>query len=477
MTGKDINHAVATSCTLILAVCTTILVLQSLSLVGNQSIDSLKTNLLLQLVLVTLFAAWSYMASGKYLNAPVIFIVVIYIWHSPFLTGHYFELAKTFEYTGRHFNYGEEFLPKATGLVALCLAAAVSGSLIGYCQERQSGESDAVPAIQANNCSSIDITAKKLLWAAFISYGLLTLFYLLVLGVNTFSGDYFSLYTEKNDSFLYRLYQSTKYYFSVILLAVFAFNDRKRDYWLALAISLGIILIQFLLGTRSVPFINLVALLLCFDYFIKRLPFILLPASFLAFSAVSYIVAFSRVEGLGFNVFNFAATGQQMDLLHFFYELGGVIRNVIRTMAFMGPEGFAHGQTFFYSFVYLLPKFYLDGLGIQPDYLRPGDWLVEHSADVPFGGGIGYSLVAESYLNFGMAGCLLFLVIGWFVAKKYFDFIINGDRFSLLHAMNIVITLSLHMRNDSLAYMRIIIYGSLFIELLRWLDRRNRVDR
>jgi len=476
MTGKNINHTVATSCLIILVVFTAVLALQSLLLIGNQSTDSLKTNLLMQLVIVTLFAVWSYLASGKYLNAPVILIVSIYIWHSPFLTGHYFELAKSFEFTGRHFNYGEEFLPKATGLVALCLVTAVSGTLIGYLQEKNL-ETNPSTALQDNNRSSIHSSAKQFLWAAFVGYGLLTLLFLSVIGIKTFSGDYMSLFTESDDSFLYRLYQSTKYYCSVILIAVFAFFDRKRECWLAIAISLSIIFIQFLLGTRSVPFINVVALLLCVDYFIKRLPLIVLPASFLAMSAVSYIVAFSRIEGLGFNVFNFTATGKELDLLHFFYELGGVIRNVIRTMAFIGPEGFAHGQTFFYSIVYLLPKFYLEGLGFQPDFLRPSDWLVANSADVPFGGGLGYSLVAESYLNFGMAGCLLFLPLAWFIAKKYFNFIFTGDRFSLLHALNIVITLSLHMRNDSLAYLRIIFYGSLFIELLRWLDRRNRIDQ
>jgi len=475
MTDNVIKHPAVIPFSVILAACTTILMLQSLVLIDNQSFASLKTNLLLQLILVTLFAVWSYMASGKYINAPVIFILAIYFWHSPFITGHYFELGKTFEFSGRIFTYGEEFIPRATGLVGLCITAAIIGTLIGYYQQTLNNRGDAgIAAIDDH--SSIHVTAKQLLWTAFIGYGILTLLFLLVIGVNTFSTDYMSLYTEGDDSFLYRLYQSTKYYFSVILLAVFAFIDRKREYWLALAISLSIILIQFLLGTRSVPFINLIALLLCVDYFIKRLPFILLPASFLFMSAISYIVAFSRVEGLGFNVFNFAATGRELDLLHFFYELGGVIRNVIRTMAFMGPEGFVHGKTFFFAFVYLLPKFYLDGLGFQPDYMRPSDWLVANSADVPYGGGIGYSMVAESYLNFGMAGCLLFLLVGWFIAKKYFDFILSGNRYSLLHAMNIVITLSLHMRNDSLAYTRIIVYGFLFIELLRWLDRRNRAD-
>jgi len=474
MTENSINHSATRLFSVILAVCISALALQSLLLIRIESLGYLKTNLLMQLALVAIFAVWSYLASGRYLNAPLILIVVIYIWHSPFLTGHYLELDKSFEFTGRHFNYGEEFIPKATGLVGLCLSAAIIGTLIGYYQQSQNNGKDAGFTTLNNSQSSIHITAKHLLWSAFIGYGILTLLFLLLIGVKTFSSDYMSLYTEGNDSFLYRLYQSTKYYFSVILLAVFAFIDRKREYWLALTISLSIILIQFLLGTRSVPFINLVALLLCIDYFIKRLPFIFLPASLLLMSAISYIVVFSRDEGLGFNVFNFAATGKELDLLHFIYELGGVIRNVIRTMTFIGPEGFAHGQTFLYAFVYLLPKFYLEGLGFNPEFIRPADWLVVNSADVPFGGGLGYSLVAEAYLNFGMSGCMLFLFLSWFVALKYFRFIFSGDRFSLLHAMNIVITLSLHMRNDSLAYMRIIIYGSLFIELLRWMSRRAR---
>ena len=460
-------------CTVMLMLLTAAVIVQSLLLIENEGMPYLKVNLVLQLVLVVFFCIWSYLASGKLLNAPLIFIAAIYLWHSPFLTGHYFELAKIFEWTGRHFTYGEEYVPRATGLVALCLSCGVVGTLVAYRQQSgmvRSGDRREGPAPEP---VLLHRAVKRIIWFVFIGYALLTLIYLVKEGMSALSGDYMSIYTEHSDTFLYRFYQATKFSFSLIMLALFAFVSAGREFRYALAIALTTIFVQVLLGSRSIPFINLVALAICIDYFIRKLPLMFLPAGFFVMSAASFIIESARVEGV-LNIFRFSAQGKEIDLLHFFWELGGVIRNVIRTMAFMGPDGIVHGQTFFNSIVYLLPKYYLDGLGFHPGIMRPSEWLVENSADVSYGGGIGYSLVAEAYYNFGMTGCLLFVLIGWFVARTYFRYILFDDRFSLLHALNIVIILSLHMRNDTEAYLRYIVYGSLFIELLRWLDQRKK---
>jgi len=474
MLETDSRHSSARTWTILLVSFVAVFTVQSLLLVGFETMGYLKVNLLMQLALLLMFFVWTYQVSGKYLNAPVILIGAIYIWHSPFLTGHYFELAESFAFTGRHFTYGEEFVPRATGLVALCIASGVAGTIFGYLRQHRLLERGEITVVPADETASLHIRAKRVMWAAFLGYGLLTLVYLLKEGLNTFSGDYFNIYLEHPDTFLYRAYTSTKYSFSLLLLAVFAFSKTRKEYRYAFSITLAVILIQFLLGTRSLPFINLVALLFCVDYFIVRLPLFFYPIGILLMSAISFIVVNARVEGLGFQVFKFGSTGKELDLLYFLWELGGVIRNVIRTMVFIVPGGFAHGLTFLDAFVYLLPKFYLDGLGYQSIVQRPSEWIIEHSGDIPYGGGIGYSLVAEAYYNFGMPGCLLFAFIGWFVARNYFKYVLTGDRFSLLHSLNIVTILSLHMRNDVIGYMRFIVYGSLFIELLRWIDRRNR---
>jgi hypothetical protein len=471
MSAAETENSSPRVCTALLVLYATAVAVQGLLLVENESMGYLKTNLIMQLVLVLLLAIWSYRASGRYLNAPVIFVAALYIWHSPFLTGHYFELAKIFAWTGRHFTYGEEYVPRAAGLVSLCLSAGVFGTLLGY-RQQQNRADDGGGAASSTGFPVLQEAGKRIVWSMFIGYGLLTLVYFLKEGASALSGDYLSLYTEHPDTLLYRIYQATKFSFSLMVLALFAFVTTRREFYRALAVTLAIIALQFLLGSRSIPFINLIALALCIDHFIKKLPALLLPVGLLLMSAASFVIEVSRGEGI-LNVFSFSSGGREVDLLHFLWELGGVIRNVIRTMAFMGPDGPVHGQTFLNSLIYLLPKYYLDGLGFQPGIMRPSEWLIEHSADIPYGGGIGYSLVAEAYYNFGMTGCLLFAFIGWFVARNYFRFVFFKDTFSLLHALNLVIILSLHMRNDSEAYLRYIVYGSLCIELLRWYNRRT----
>jgi hypothetical protein len=173
---------------------------------------------------------------------------------------------------------------------------------------------------------------------------------------------------------------------------------------------------------------------------------------------------------LGLHVFQFGETGKSLSLMHFFWEVGGGIRNVLRTMEFMEPDGIVFGKSFLYAVVYLLPKVLVDGIGVQPGLTRPSVWLAESSGDVPFGGGLGYSFVAETYYNFGMAGCLLFLLAGMFIGIKYYNYRFSGNRYSLLHASFVSVIYSLHMRSDAETYFRYLVYGCVIVEAVRVLN-------
>lgn len=446
-----------------------ILIFQSVFLMINDNIFQIMLNLAWQLVMLLAFLFWSYRRSGSCVNAPSLFLIAIFYWHSAWFFCHYFQVAPVFEYTGRVFNYGSAEVPKAISFLSLCFSCALLGTLLGYGQQRKvfnkTGTSPESPR------SSF---SKGVILFFLAVYLLITLLYLFQIGIGFFNEKYSeAFYLLQPDTLLFRLYQSTKFFMVILIITGLAYMRHFKRLCL-LSVFLALILIQFLLGSRSVPFIMIVALVVSADHFIKRFSWKMLLIFTLGLAAMSCVISYARdAVGLGWNVFNLAASGRKVNLWQSVWDAqqGGI---VARTMHFVSQDGeFLYGRSIFDALVYLLPRFIVDGAGFHTGFSVPSEWLVQLSGDVPAGGGLGFSLVAEAYLNFGITGCLLFLYVGWFISKNYFRYVFLKDRYALLHALNFSLILSLHMRNDIGSYMRYLVYGFLFIEILKRLDRRS----
>ena len=445
-------------------------VLQSFVLLILRDTSQLIMNLILQFIVLIAFAYWSLKKSGTYLSAPFLFVLAIWFWHSSFLTGHYWGLGGDFDYTGKVFTYGYSFVPKASALVALCLCSAVLGSLSGFFQQKPIEKNATLNDFGLGNGY-----AKKLAWLAFLGFVLVTVMYFVFEGMDTFDSTYMSLYTDSADSFLFRFYQSTKFYGVVVILATFASVKTQKVFFATVAITLGLVFINILMGSRSVPFIYALAVLVSIDAFFRRISFFPLITVAIAASAASYVIDHTREYGLGLQILDFGATGRSIDFMNVFWNSGGVIKTVLRTMEFSLESGMIFGKSIIDAVLYLLPRALIDGCGLQTGFIRPSEWIVQMSSDVIPGEGMGYSLVAEVYLNFGMAGCVLFALIGWFIAKHFYSFVFYNDRFCALHAFNVAVIYSLHMRSDMATYLRALVFGFIFIEILRILQRKTPV--
>jgi hypothetical protein len=450
--------------------------LQSIFLLILQDTIQLKINLILQFILLALFAYWSKRKSGTYLSAPFIFIAALWLWHSPFLTGHYLGMGELFEYTGDIFTYGYTLVPKAAGMVGLCLCCAVWGCVFGFMRKRRIknfqgkdwSRDDVNLSVSARNpLSFLGRISSRLAWIAFIGFVVVSFAYFTYEGVSTFSDSYFALYTDYSGSLLYRFYQSTKFFGVIAILAVFSAIKTRKSFLWAVLITGVLIFINVLMGSRSMPFIYTMALLVSLDCYVHRISFVILMVLAFLASAASFIIDQTRTIGLGLQILDFRQINRSVDFFHIFWNCGGIIRNVLRTMEFSLQSGLLYGRSIADAIIYLLPRALVDGLGFSTGFVPPSVWLIEMSNDVPPGGGLGYSLVAEAYLNFGILGCILFAFFGWFIAKNFFAYIRDGNRFSALHAYNVAIILSLHMRNDLGTYLRFLVYGYIFIELMR----------
>jgi hypothetical protein len=441
-------------------------------------LDLLRANLVLQLGLLVVFGYWSRAVTRTYFSAPLILVAAIYFWHSTYLTAHFLVPLQEFQYTGAIFTYGSEFIPQATALVALCMVCTVLGSVYAFHREqadflgRPGGEPDEGGASRIG-LSLLHGTASLFAWTCLAACLVVTAVYLLLEGADTFGQAYMTLYLDRPESLVERLYQSTKFFGAVAVLMVFTARRARAMPIAPLVFSGTLAFLGILMGSRSVPFMVLLAMLVCIDRFVRRLSLLEVAALALLASAASFVIDHTREYGIGLQIFDLARTGRSIDLLNIVFNAGGVIKTVLRTMAFSNGHAALYGRSIADAIVYLLPRPLVDGAGFRTGFVRPSEWLIANSADVRPGEGLGYSLVAESYLNFGYLGCLLFAALGFFVGQQYFRHVFTDDRIAWARAYVIAVVLSLHMRNDLAASLRVLVYGYLLIELLHWIDRRE----
>jgi hypothetical protein len=445
--------------------------IQSLFLFTFETDAQIKTNLLAQCLLLAVFGAWSRRRSGTYLSAPFLFPLAIFFWHSTFLVGHYWRLAEIFDYTGNVFSYGFGHVPRTVALIGFCITGAIAGTVLA--DWRLGSRRHIGPAVSAVCWTK---QGRNLAAAVFSFFFLLTTVYLLFEGINTFDLGYMSLYTDESGSILYRIFQSTKFFCVAAILMLFASRDSNTSRVWALWATFGLIFVNVLMGSRSMPFIYALALIVAVDAFWRRFGILELAAMSVFASASSYIIDHTREAGLGFHIFDFASTGRDVDFVHIFWNSGSVVKTVLRTIEFSTSSGLIYGRSFFDALVYLIPRPIVDGLGFRTGFVTPSVWLIEQSGDLSFGEGLGYSLVAESYLNFGWLGALIFVPLGVFVGWHYLDGKERKDSFSLLLAYNVAILYSLHMRNEVGTYLRAIVYGYILIELTRRICARGRAQ-
>jgi oligosaccharide repeat unit polymerase len=121
-----------------------------------------------------------------------------------------------------------------------------------------------------------------------------------------------------------------------------------------------------------------------------------------------------RFNGISMNDFN---------VLDGPVEIGASIRPLIETCSLIGPEGYRYGGTYLLGLKGILPNLAIrwEAPATESmDDLPPGHWItamVDPWAYKNYGG-IGFSAVAEPYMNFGLAGVVgYFLLLGFLLVR------------------------------------------------------------
>lgn len=455
-----------------------VLLVQSTILLILENDSQLKINLLMQIAALTLFAIFTRGAAGTYLNAPTVFAASIFMWHSTFLVGHYFELASIFAFDGGTFAIGFEYIYRATALVGLSLALTIIGAMWGYRRQRITAGMTPKNAL-VNVCySEVASPGKRIAWYLFGAMVIILTTFIIREGPSAFGGKYMDLYANAPSSFSAVLFVRSQFFwvFVIILLIACYKNHRRGRNCLAICF-VGVSVLTAMFGARSIPFVCLASLLIAWDCFVRRVKLRWIAIFVIFLSVASFVIASGREAGLGVQIFQFENTGREgVDLLNLFWEQGRSITVVLRTMDLTHQGGLVYGRTFFDSVVAVipLPVLKLTGYGFTESL---ADRIVDISPDISLFGGAGSSLVAEFYYNFGMLGCLGFLIIGWYIGRSYFKYAFSGDLFTGLKVMTVVSVYTVMMRNETGSSLRLLMYAIVITTLLRHQQEKSFLRR
>jgi oligosaccharide repeat unit polymerase len=189
---------------------------------------------------------------------------------------------------------------------------------------------------------------------------------------------------------------------------------------LILAYSFGF----FSLGKRHEATMPLVALAWFWNYYIQKIPkfFLFGVSSVLLFIVFPFIAVNRSAAGadrtsLEYLLDNF--TSIDNPAVKSIAEIGSSMMTVSYVMELVPRErDFQWGADYFYAFLTLIPNFFGE---IHPTIARglAGNWLTWEI--IPYnayrGGGLGFSFLAEAYLNFGWWGAPLLGVMGFLFSK------------------------------------------------------------
>jgi hypothetical protein len=111
-----------------------------------------------------------------------------------------------------------------------------------------------------------------------------------------------------------------------------------------------------------------------------------------------------------------ARSWSQIQLLDGVVEMGGSLRPLVHTLTYVDRANWRWGSTYWQSAQSLFPNLSLrweGGRYIPFEELPPNHWLTAQAEPAMYRryGGLGFSAVAEPYMNFGVAG-----VVGYFLA-------------------------------------------------------------
>jgi hypothetical protein len=167
---------------------------------------------------------------------------------------------------------------------------------------------------------------------------------------------------------------------------------------------------------------------------------------------------------------------KQVQPLDFFLEAGGSLRPLAETASLIdsGSEPLWYGESYLLGISRLLPNVAMDASRADTR-LGPAQWITMKAEPLTFarGGGLGFSCVAEPYLNFGTVGVLgAFLLLGATLIVLERRAFTSGATAAV--ACSTFGSLLWTVRNDMSGLPRAVVYASILVFAIRVVQSRSR---
>lgn len=211
------------------------------------------------------------------------------------------------------------------------------------------------------------------------------------------------------------------------LFLVAGSKDSRAGRRTSAAVIMLYAVIELFLGFRYFAIMPVVAWLWLWNRTIRPLPKALLIGGGLfmlvvVFPVISATRTTAGAERTSLSYLTQAYGSINNPLVAIVSEMGGSMGTVAHTVTLVpAARSFDKGESYYYGALAVVPNLFWD---LHPSIVHgtASDWLVIN-VDPTFaleGGGLGYSFIAEAYLNFGWYGVTLLLCVigylyGWFV--------------------------------------------------------------
>ncbi len=258
-------------------------------------------------------------------------------------------------------------------------------------------------------------------------------FYFYDLITNTISAlkyGYDSLYGNVDSSAILNIISNIKMFFwPGMIILVLSNKTNKRIIITALIVALISIILNLVCGTRSNAItISLVIIwIYLYEYGSLNLKKIILlvVVGLISLKIFSVVHDFRILENKSVSsFFDLFINSKENYIVKVFSEFGFNIFSLYHTMDLIpSTQGFAYGYTYFAAIMAIIPKFFMFGFSFTK-YAALPDWL---KTKLNMGYGPGFSIIAESYYNFGYFGIIVMFIIG-IVIGTVFNNTKQGDR-------------------------------------------------
>ena len=239
---------------------------------------------------------------------------------------------------------------------------------------------------------------------------------------------YFGLFTGKKLTGINAINTRLSLFFIPATIFILIGGKKKKGFIvLSLILILATTLIRFFIGDRSGAALPLIAYFWTWHKVVKPIPSFLLASLgafllFIVFPLVSLTRNISGIYRLNFEFLKEAFLTIQNPAISIISEMGITSITMAYTLELVPyVKPFQLGKSYFYGFYSIIPNFFAE---VHPAkaYGTPSDWLVwtVNPYFAKEGGGLGYSFIAEAYLNFGwIGGLFLIILLGYLTGKLH----------------------------------------------------------